>query len=79
MGRLPPRSTQEIALLLSEFGFRLDHLGKGHDIWLRDQDGRTVSVPRNRRSGEIPVGTVKSILLQAGISREEAVAFWERR
>jgi predicted RNA binding protein YcfA (HicA-like mRNA interferase family) len=79
MGRLPPRSTEQVSLLLAHFGFRLDHPGKGHDIWLRERDGRAVSVPRNRRSGEIPVGTVKSILLQAGITREEAIGFWEGR
>jgi predicted RNA binding protein YcfA (HicA-like mRNA interferase family) len=79
MPRLTPRSSQEVEALLSHFGFRLGHRGKGHDIWVRDADGRSVSVPRNRRSGGIPVGTLKFILIQAGVSREEAVSFWGKR
>ena len=75
MARLLPRSTREIEQLLRRFGFRLDHRGK-EDIWTRDRDGRVIAVPRNRRANEIPVGTVKGILIQAGISREEAVSFW---
>ena len=75
MARLPSRSTREIEDLLRHFGFRLDHRGK-EDIWKRDSDGRVVVVPRNRPAGAIPVGTVKAILSQAGISREEAMEFW---
>ena len=75
MPRLLPRSTREIERLLARFEFRFDHHGK-EDIWVRDADRRVVAVPRNRPSGKIPVGTVKGILIQAGISREDAIAFW---
>jgi predicted RNA binding protein YcfA (HicA-like mRNA interferase family) len=78
MGRLLPRSTREIEHLLTHFGFRFAHHGK-EDIWLRETDRRVVAVPRNRSSGQIPVGTVKGILFQAGISREDAISFWVSR
>jgi predicted RNA binding protein YcfA (HicA-like mRNA interferase family) len=73
--RLLPRSTREIEQLLASFGFRFGHHGK-EDIWVRDADRRVVVVPRNRSSGQIPVGTVKGILVQAGIARADAMAFW---
>jgi predicted RNA binding protein YcfA (HicA-like mRNA interferase family) len=78
MPRLIPRSSREVEALLRHLGFRLDRPGKGHDIWARDADGRCVSLPRDRPSGGIPVGTLKFILIQAGISRQDALSFWGR-
>lgn len=75
MARLVPRSTREVERLLARFGFRFSRRGK-EDVWKRDTDGRVVVVPRGRSAGEIPVGTLKAILWQAGISREEALSFW---
>lgn len=76
MPRLPPRSTREIEQLLLHHGFRLTRSDGGHNQWRRDADGRRVTVPRGRRSGEIAQGTLASILRQAGISREEALRYW---
>jgi len=61
--------------LLGHFGFHLSRRGK-EDVWRNDATGRIVVVARGRSSGQIPVGTVRSILRQAGISREEALGFW---
>ena len=77
MARVPPRSSCEIEDLLSYHGFHFDRAGKkGHDLWAPPLPGRPVLVPRNRRSGGIPEGTVRAILREAGISREDALAFW---
>ena len=77
MPRIPPRSTREVADLLRHFGFRLARTAGRHEVWLREADGVSIAVPRNRSSGGIPVGTVVSILRQAGIDRKGALAFWE--
>jgi len=64
--------------LLQHFGFTFRRHGK-EDVWGRASDGRTVIVPRNRAGADqIPIGTIKGILSQAGISRQEAIEFWER-
>jgi len=77
VAQLPPRSSQEIEKLLSSRGFRLDRVGgEGHALWVHPQRGKPVPVPRNRSAGEIPRGTVKAILRQAGISRDNALEFW---
>lgn len=75
MPRLVPRSTREVEQLLRHFGYILERRTK-EDVWRHRETGRTVIVPRNRASGEVYVGTLKSILEQAGISREEALGFW---
>ena len=78
MSRLLPKPTREVERLLASFGFRFGRHGK-EDVWVRDEDGRVVILPRSRGSSHpVPVGTLKAILLQAGISREQAVDFWSR-
>jgi len=76
MGRLTPRSTRDMEKLLRHFGYRRVRREGGHDFWTRDNDGRTVSLPAAKRAGTIPVGTVKGVLDDAGISREDALRFW---
>lgn len=76
MAKLCPRSTRDCEKLLQHHGFRFACRSGPHDIWQHPTNGRTVSLPRSRGSGGIPVGTVKEILRQAGISREEALRFW---
>ena len=75
MPRLVPRSTRQIAHLLTHFGFHLARSRK-EQVWINDTTGRRAVVPPGRSSGQIPVRTVISILDQAGISREEALGFW---
>ena len=78
MARLLPKPRREVERLLRHFGFVFLRHGK-EDVWGRASDARTVIVPRHRAGAEqIPVGTLKSILFQAGLSREEAIRFWER-
>jgi predicted RNA binding protein YcfA (HicA-like mRNA interferase family) len=76
MARLSPRSTRQLEQLLQAHGFRYDGREGPHDVWIRSSDGRGVALPRNRRSGQVSVGTVMGILRRAGISREEALRFW---
>jgi predicted RNA binding protein YcfA (HicA-like mRNA interferase family) len=74
MPRIPPRSTREVAQVLSHFGWHFVRHGAGHDIW--GAGGRTVAVPRARGSGRMRSGTVRSILREAGIPVADALAFW---
>jgi predicted RNA binding protein YcfA (HicA-like mRNA interferase family) len=76
MPKLSPRSTRECERLLQHHGFLFACRDGPHDIWEHPTNGRSVSLPRNRRSGGIPVGTLKGILRQAGITHEEALEFW---
>jgi predicted RNA binding protein YcfA (HicA-like mRNA interferase family) len=77
MPRLPPRSSRQIEQLLAHFGFRFDRAGKsGHDLWAPPLPGRSVAIPRNRRSGEISDGTVMAVLREARITRAQALKFW---
>jgi len=76
MGRLPPRSTQQVESLLRLFGFRPLRQSGRHNVWVHEERQRAVAVPRNRGSGGIPRGTLIGILKIAGISRAEALEFW---
>lgn len=76
MARLPPRSTREVEELLQHCGFRFDRVGRYHHVWVHESKRTEVSVPRNRASGGIPVGTLVGILRLAGIQRSTALTFW---
>ncbi len=67
MPKLRPLSAVEVCRLLRAHGFVLVHQGGSHLIYRRQLpggDSATVPVP-NRR--EIPVGTLKSILVLSGL------------
>jgi predicted RNA binding protein YcfA (HicA-like mRNA interferase family) len=62
-------SSDDVAAVLRALGFELARRS-GHDIYTRPGHPRSVSVPRDRRA--LPLGTLRSIWRQAGITPEEA-------
>ncbi len=71
MGKLRELNYHEITRRLSVQEFRFYRRGKGsHELWVRDTDGRVVSVPRYRGK-KIRKGTVRAIIRAVGVSVEE--------
>lgn len=56
----------ELKRLLREYGcYELSH-GKEHDVWFSPVTNALIRVPRHQAK-EVPYGTLRSILKQAGI------------
>ncbi len=71
MTRLRELSSRQVTRRLSKLGFRFYRQGKGsHELWVRDEDGRVVPVPRH---GGKPIrkGTVRAIIREAGVGVAE--------
>jgi predicted RNA binding protein YcfA (HicA-like mRNA interferase family) len=70
--RLAGFGYREIAKRLKSFGFSFDRQATGsHEIWFSESTGRYTTIPNH--SGDIPEGTLRAILKQAGISPEDFV------
>jgi len=55
---------------LKKLGFAFDRqAGGSHEIWFCSVSGRYTTVPNH--SGDLPEGTLRAILQQAGISPDE--------
>jgi predicted RNA binding protein YcfA (HicA-like mRNA interferase family) len=55
---------------LKRLGFRFDRQAAGsHEIWFNPDTNRYTTVPKH--PGDMPEGTLRAILKQAGISSEE--------
>lgn len=73
MGRLGGFSYRDVAARLTRHGFIIGRQAKGsHEGWINPQTGRTTTVPRH--GGDVPEGTLRSILKQAGISADDFLA-----
>lgn len=75
--RLKPYSYTEVIKALSKLGFRVVRQRGSHIIlkgFYKDKK-RTVVVPRHE---EIAIGTLKGILLQAGLTTEEFIRLAEK-
>jgi len=60
----------ELARKLQRLGCELRRHSKGsHEIWSNPTAKRSASIPRH--SGDLPTGTLKAILRQLEISRED--------
>lgn len=57
--------TQELLKLLKKNKCRIIRNGSKHDVWYSEITGRQFTIPRHK--AEIPVGTLKNILKDAGI------------
>jgi predicted RNA binding protein YcfA (HicA-like mRNA interferase family) len=67
MGRLAGFCYREIATKLRAFGFAFDRQAAGsHEIWFNGATARYTTVPNH--SGDMPEGTLRAILKQAGIA-----------
>jgi len=70
MGRLSGFRYRKIAKRLKAFGFAFDRQATGsHEIWHNAQSGRYTTIPNH--PGDMPEGTLRAILKQAGISPDD--------
>ncbi len=70
MGRLSGFRYHEIIKRLKRSGFEFDRQAAGsHEIWFNSRTDRYTTVPNH--PGDIPEGTLRAILKQAGITPDE--------
>ncbi|KAA0253224.1 type II toxin-antitoxin system HicA family toxin [Acidobacteria bacterium ACD] len=70
MGRLAGFRYREIAARLRRRGFEFDRQAAGsHEIWYHPARNRYTTLPNH--PGDIPEGTLRAILRQAGIDPED--------
>jgi predicted RNA binding protein YcfA (HicA-like mRNA interferase family) len=70
MGRLAGFSADEVVQRLRRAGFVFDRQRKSsHQIWRNPTTGARTTVPRH--PGDLPEGTVRAIIKQAGLSIDE--------
>jgi predicted RNA binding protein YcfA (HicA-like mRNA interferase family) len=67
MGKLSGFRYRDIISRLKTFGFAFDrHAAGSHEIWYNEHTNRYTTVPHH--PGDMPEGTLRAILKQAGIS-----------
>lgn len=71
MPKLPTVSGQEVVKALSKIGFKFRRQVGSHMILKRQLDGKRLAIPNHR---EIPKGTLRAIIRQAGLTVDEFVA-----
>lgn len=72
MGEFSGFHYREIIRKLKQFGFVFDRQAAGsHEIWYNSETKRYTTVPNH--SGDMPEGTLRSILKQAGIAPDEFI------
>jgi len=70
MGKLSGFSYREIVKRLKAFGFTFHRQAAGsHEIWFNPASNRYTTIPNH--PGDMPEGTLRAILRQAGIEPEE--------
>jgi len=69
MGRLGGFRYRDIIRRLKQLGFEFDRQAAGsHEIWYNPVTGRYTTIPNH--PGDMPEGTLRAILRQAGIKPE---------
>lgn len=72
MGRLSGFQYRSIVKILKNFGFEFYRQASGsHEIWFNPITGRFTTIPNH--SGDMPEGTLRAILKQAGIDISEFI------
>lgn len=70
MGRLGGFRYREIVKRLKQFGFGFDRQAAGsHELWFNPETRRYTTIPNH--PGDMPEGTLRAILRQAGIEPDE--------
>jgi predicted RNA binding protein YcfA (HicA-like mRNA interferase family) len=70
MGRLLGFKYREIIKKLRAFGFEFHrHAAGSHEIWKNEMTGKFTTIPNH--PGDMPEGTLRAILKQAGIAPDE--------
>jgi predicted RNA binding protein YcfA (HicA-like mRNA interferase family) len=73
MGRLSGFKYREIVKRLKRSGFEFDRQAAGsHEIWYNVKNGLSTTVPNH--IGDMPEGTLRAILKEAGITPNEFLA-----
>jgi predicted RNA binding protein YcfA (HicA-like mRNA interferase family) len=73
MGRLAGFRYREIVRKLKVLGFQFDRQAAGgHEIWFNPSTNRYTTVPNH--PGDMPEGTLRAILKQAGIDSDDFLA-----
>jgi len=73
MSRLPSLKPSQVIRKLRKAGFVFDRHAKGsHEIWYNPKTHRRTVVP-NHPGRDIPKGTLRAIIGQAGLTTEEFV------
>ena len=73
MGRLAGFTASEVTRKLRRAGFRFDRQAKGsHEIWLNPNTRKRTTIPNH--PSELPEGTVRAILRQAGLTVNQFLA-----
>lgn len=66
MGRSSGFNYRQIIKRIKAFGFSFDRQAAGsHEIWYNENNGRYTTIPNH--PGDMPEGTLRAILRQAGI------------
>lgn len=70
MGRLSGFKYRQIIKRLKKLGFQFERQAAGsHEIWFSPSTRRFVTIPNH--PGDMPEGTLRAIVKQAGLSPEE--------
>jgi predicted RNA binding protein YcfA (HicA-like mRNA interferase family) len=70
MGRLAGFRYREVIARLRASGMQFDRQARGsHEIWFNPATNRYTTIPNH--PGDMPEGTLRAILKQAGITAEE--------
>jgi predicted RNA binding protein YcfA (HicA-like mRNA interferase family) len=70
MGKLAGFRYREIVMRLRRLGFEFDRQAAGsHEIWYNSITSRYTTIPNH--PGDMPEGTLRAILKQAGIEMDE--------
>ena len=72
MGQLSGYKYREIVKRLKKFGFLFFRQAAGsHEIWYNDKTGKYTTIPNH--TGDMPEGTLRAILKQAGIKPNDFI------
>jgi len=70
MGQLSGFRYRDIIYKIKKLGFEFYRQAAGsHEIWYNSKSGRYTTIPNH--SGDMPEGTLRAILKQAGIETED--------
>ena len=73
MGTLAGYRYRDVVRRLRQLGFRFDRQAAGsHEIWYNPDTKRYTTIPNH--PGDIPQGTLRAILTQAGVSVAQFLA-----
>ncbi len=69
MPKLPILTSKKLVKILKTFGFQLDHITGSHFVFYNPETKKRAVVPQHLK--DLPKGTIRSILREAGIAKEK--------